>query len=81
MYVGEIKNGEPNGFGTHTNYQGVYVGEWKDGLKHGRGTLFWKTQGERGRTEGVWKEGFEEETTSEYDYMNWIGDVKISKVS
>ena len=65
VYSGEIKNGEPNGFGTYTTSQEEYIGEFKDGLKHGRGTLFWKIKGERGRTEGVWKEGFEEETTSE----------------
>ena len=38
-YMGEIKNGLPNGRGRY--YQIAmwkYVGEWKDGKKHGQGT-------------------------------------------
>ena len=41
-YVGEIKNGKPNGIGTNT-YQydlGKYEGEWKDGEMHGQGTHY-----------------------------------------
>ena len=41
-YVGEIKNGKPNGFGTKT-YQydlGKYEGEWKNGEMHGQGTHY-----------------------------------------
>jgi len=38
-YEGEIENGEPNGIGNITYHIGIkYVGEWKDGRKHGQGT-------------------------------------------
>ena len=38
-YVGEIKNGKPDGQGTNTFVSGLkYVGEWKDGKNHGQGT-------------------------------------------
>jgi len=40
QYVGEFKNGMPNGKGTMTRLNGdKYVGEWKDGLPHVRGTM------------------------------------------
>ena len=39
-YVGEIKNGLPNGQGRYYQIAGwKYVGEWKDGKKHGQGTF------------------------------------------
>ena len=41
-YVGEIKNGKPNGQGTRTYVDkylgGKYSGGWKDGEFHGQGT-------------------------------------------
>jgi len=37
-YVGEIKNGVPNGKGTLTRGRHKYEGEYKDGEKHGQGT-------------------------------------------
>ena len=38
-YVGEIKNGEPNGQGKMSTPDGEKVeGEWKDGVLHGKGT-------------------------------------------
>ena len=42
-YVGEWKNGKPNGQGTYNygvgpNDGDKYVGEWKDGSKHGQGS-------------------------------------------
>ena len=38
-YVGESKNGEPNGQGTMTLPDGTkYFGEWKDGKPNGQGT-------------------------------------------
>ena len=39
-YVGESKNGEPNGQGTMTlSDGGNYVGEFKDGKPNGQGTM------------------------------------------
>ena len=39
-YVGESKNGEPNGQGTMTLPDGTtkYIGEWKNGKPNGQGT-------------------------------------------
>ena len=55
-YVGEIKNGKPNGHGTLTKPEGSkYVGEFKDGKYHGQGTL---TLTNGTRYEGEWKDGF-----------------------
>ena len=40
MYVGEVRNGVPNGQGIETLPSGAkYVGEWKDGKYHGQGTF------------------------------------------
>ena len=39
-YLGEIRNGVPEGQGTLTSSNGEkYEGEWKEGEKHGQGTL------------------------------------------
>ena len=54
-YVGEIKNGEPNGLGTETFYAGTkYVGEYKDGKRNGQGTITW-SGGKK--YVGEWKNG------------------------
>ena len=54
-YVGEIKNGRPNGQGTFTFLNGTkYVGEFKDGLENGQGTYTW-TNGRK--YVGEWKDG------------------------
>jgi TolB-like protein len=39
QYVGEWKDGKPNGQGTYTGPIGKYVGEFKDGNRHGQGTM------------------------------------------
>ena len=39
-YVGEFKDGLPNGQGTYTYANGdKYIGEFKDGIRNGQGTL------------------------------------------
>lgn len=39
-YIGEFKNGKPNGQGTYTFANGTrYVGEWKDGKRNGKGYI------------------------------------------
>lgn len=41
-YVGEVKDGQPNGHGTFTWPNGEkYVGEWKEGRRNGQGRFFW----------------------------------------
>jgi hypothetical protein len=57
-YVGEFKDGKPNGHGTYTwskrnKYVNKYVGEFKDGLKHGQGTLTFRDG--RAKQEGIFK--------------------------
>ena len=38
-YIGDVKNGKPNGLGIFIHPYGYkYVGEWKDGKKQGQGT-------------------------------------------
>jgi len=42
-YVGDIKNGKANGYGSGSFSTGsIYVGTWKDNRKHGFGRYTWK---------------------------------------
>ncbi|RTZ83783.1 MAG: hypothetical protein DSY96_07340, partial [SAR324 cluster bacterium] len=43
IYVGEIKNGKPNGTGVLSSTSGKYSGELKNGMKHGQGTYTYKS--------------------------------------
>jgi len=42
-YIGEIKNGKPNGTGVLSSTLGKYSGEVKNGMKHGLGTYTYKS--------------------------------------
>ena len=42
-YIGEIKNGRPNGTGVLSFTLGKYSGELKNGMKHGQGTYTYKS--------------------------------------
>jgi len=42
-YIGEIKNGKPNGTGVLSSTFGKYSGELKNGIKHGQGTYTYKS--------------------------------------
>ena len=42
-YIGEIKNGKPNGTGVLSSTFGKYSGELKNGMKHGQGTYTYKS--------------------------------------
>ena len=54
-YVGEIRNGIPNGQGTFIWIDGTkYEGEWKDGKENGQGT--WNYL-DGGKNVGEWKDG------------------------
>lgn len=47
QYIGQIKNGNANGFGIGFFESGsVYKGFWKDNMRHGNGVFTWK-DGER----------------------------------
>jgi hypothetical protein len=54
-YVGEIKNGVPNGHGTYNvPHFRKYVGEFKDGEEHGQGTT---TYLNGNKYVGEWRDG------------------------
>jgi len=42
-YIGEIKNGKPNGIGVLRSTFGKYSGEVKNGMQHGQGTYTYKS--------------------------------------
>ena len=53
-YIGEIKNGKPDGTGVLIHTLGKYSGELKNGLRHGQGTYTYSS-GEK--YVGEWKNG------------------------
>jgi len=64
-YVGEFKNGKPNGQGTGTFRGMTYVGQWKDFHFHGQGTASFAG----GRVqEGIWE-------NHNFQYANKISPV------
>lgn len=62
IYMGELdEEGQPDGTGTYTHHdeeeqrqQGQYIGEWKNGKKHGRGTHRYRNGDVY---DGLWKDG------------------------
>ena len=79
-YVGEIKNGEPNGQGTITYPSGSkYVGEVKDGFENGQGTKTWLKGIYKGQKYvGEWKNGRNHgQGTKTYSYeRKYVGEWK-----
>ena len=75
-YMGEIKNGKPDGRGIKFKpYGGKYFGEWKNGKEHGQGK--W-TLPNGSQYVGEWKDGIEWRVTiydkdGKIDGMVWIG--------
>ena len=54
-YIGELKDGKPNGKGKAIWPNGdAYEGEWKDGKMHGRGKITWYNGNVY---EGEWRDG------------------------
>ena len=41
-YIGDFKNGKPDGFGSQTDESGIFVGNFKDGVAHGEGVRTYK---------------------------------------
>lgn len=78
QYIGQLKNGNANGFGIGFFESGsVYKGFWKDNLRHGKGVFTWQ-DGERyegnyiedmreGKGDYYWKNG-------EYYKGEWLKD-------
>ena len=57
-YIGEIKNGKPNGQGTYTFPDGKkYVGGFKENKRHGKGTYEYIRHGKGCIYKGDWNEG------------------------
>ncbi|MCO4292041.1 hypothetical protein NF867_04095 [Solitalea sp. MAHUQ-68] len=56
VYVGEFKDGWPDGIGTYTFKNGnVYEGFWKRGKKEGKGKFSYKINGKKQVMTGYWK--------------------------
>ena len=74
-YVGEYKDGKPNGQGTETRADGSkYVGEWKDGKQNGQGTV---TLPSGARFVGEWKDGKSRQGTFTFANGNkYVGEYK-----
>jgi len=79
-YVGEIKNGKPNGTGVLSSTFGKYSGELKNGMQHGQGTYTYK----RGRKKvGEFRKGKPWNVKS-YDKngkieTEWVKGIKLKK--
>ena len=60
IYVGEWKNGKPDGKGKSTwnRTQAYYEGDWKNGKWHGNGIRYWGESGKHAndKYEGEWKD-------------------------
>ena len=80
-YIGEIKNGKPNGIGVLSSTFGNYSGELKNGMKHGKGTYTYKS----GRKKvGEFRKGKPWNVKS-YDKngkieTEWVKGIKLKKV-
>jgi hypothetical protein len=60
IYTGQLHGGKPHGFGIHINSLGTrYEGQWRDGLRHGRGSQRWGLTSERpgDQYQGDWSDG------------------------
>lgn len=77
-YEGQLKNFEPNGYGTEIAEDYTYKGEFIDGKKHGTGKVEWK--------DGTWYEGeFVQgkiEGTGKYHWLDseYTGEWKAGKM-
>ncbi len=80
-YIGEIKNGKPNGTGVLSSTFGKYSGEVKNGMKHGQGTYTYKSGRKR---VGEFRKGKPWNVKS-YDKngkieTEWVKGIKLKKV-
>jgi len=79
-YIGEIKNGKPNGTGVLSSTFGKYSGELKNGMQHGQGTYTYKSGRKR---VGEFRKGKEWNVKS-YDKngkieIEWVKGIKLKK--
>jgi len=81
-YIGEIKNGKPNGTGVLSSTYGKYSGEVKNGIQHGQGTYTYKSGRKR---VGEFRKGKPWNVKS-YDKngkieTEWVKGIKLKKVA
>ena len=79
-YIGEIKNGKPNGIGVLSSTFGKYSGEVNNGILHGQGTYTYKSGRKR---VGEFRKGKEWNVKS-YDKngsieTEWVKDIILEK--
>jgi len=79
-YIGEIKNGKPNGIGVLSSTFGKYSGEVNNGILHGQGTYTYKSGRKR---LGEFRKGKEWNVKS-YDKKGkieteWVKGIKLEK--
>jgi len=79
-YIGEIKNGKPNGTGVLSSTFGKYSGEVNNGIVHGQGTYTYKSGRKR---VGEFRKGKEWNVKS-YDKngkieTEWVKGIKLEK--
>jgi len=85
-YIGEFKGRNPNGQGTEisADEETFYLGNWKEGVKHGFGKqiISWnriESNTEETKTEfriGEWKDGEFFKGTAIYDGTKYVGEFK-----
>jgi hypothetical protein len=80
-YVGEIKNGKPNGTGELSSTFGSYFGEVKNGMQHGKGAYTYKSGRKR---VGEFRKG-KEWNVKNYDKSGkieaeWVKGVKLKNI-
>lgn len=84
-YEGTFKNGLPNGMGKYTwKNEDYYWGEWKKGMKEGKGEIHKTVDGKETVTKGYWKKDiYKGENLKPYvihDATTEIGRVEINKI-
>jgi len=81
-YIGEIKNGKPNGTGVLGSTLGKYSGELKNGMKHGQGTYTYKSGRKRVgefRKSKPWNvKNYDKNGKIEAE---WVKGIKLKKVA
>lgn len=84
LYVGELKNGLPHGFGVLTDDEKRYIGEFQEGLQCGKGKLYYNNQliykGEfsRGLRHGFGIQYYDTSDSNAPRVLHYEGDFKNS---
>jgi hypothetical protein len=84
-YEGNFKNGYPDGYGTYTWKNGNYfTGNWKKGIKEGKGELHMRINNRDSVITGFWKKdvykGLYETPYVIYNSSSEIGRVQVAKI-